>query len=424
MKRIIPILLTLLIVFSSFSTIFAENTEERYDIKNTISKALEDLLNKRMSIYIDRSKDISLVQNIYNRDIINEINLDYKLNQIINNGNKHLKKHQDFGERIRKAKEVTGRDYYKSQTTLTVNNIKELQDSVYEVQATEITKLYFKSYENPEDFEAYKEEHIFTIVLKNNKIAILDDNMPNSYIYTEYDGLKNNVQVPSDEKKVPSQTFTTNKLTSIQTLTTTAYDGQKAADYADQYWSSYNTLVYRTFDNDCTNFVSQSIKYGLNGTQDTSGTYLWFYVWPGLLNGIGYSASWGSAYQSYDYWYIRQVYTTKYMQTFTVVPTQFTELPSTHPIWNYAEPGMPVYYHTDPNATVYYNHAGIIVGKIGTLNDFGDLITWRPIVDCHTNNRYHVDYTLYPYLDYQGMIDIGYEPALTIVNIPNFTPND
>jgi len=424
MKRIVSILLTLLMVFSSFSTIFAESIEEKYNLNGTISLALEDLLNKRMSLYIDRSKDISLVQNLYNKDIIDETKLDYKIKKIAEHGKIHLKKHQEFGERIRKAKQVIGRDYYKSQTTLIINNIKVLQDSIYEVQATETTKLYFASYGNPEDFEAFQEDHIFTIVLKNNKVSVLDDNMPNSHIYAEYNVVKNNVKAPEDEKKAKLNNIITNGLTSVQTLTTTAYNGQIAADYADQYWSSYNTLAYRTFDNDCTNFVSQSFKSGLSGTQDTSGSYSWFYVWPGLINGVGYSASWGSAYQSYDYWYIRQVNTTKYMQTFTTVPTQFTELPSTHQIWNYAEPGMPVYYHTDPNASVYYNHAAIIVGKRGTLNDFGNLITWRPVVDSHTNNRYHADYTLYPYLNYQEMIDSGYEPGVTIINIPNFTPND
>lgn len=395
-----------------------ESKDEK--IEDKITKFFEHFIDSRLKVFMDKESDLNSFKNLYNKQAADKSKLSEKAKSLHEKGNKFEKKIEGFGQRIRDSKKVIGRDYYNNETTIKIKSINEIESDLYEVVLIESTKLFFKTGKNsPSTYEAYEDEHVFTVLKNKNDFVIINEEMPNSLINIEVtNNNSDTVKMPIGEKLISSSGPATTYAAAAAN-----YDRNFAVQYADKHWSNYNTEQYRTFGNDCTNYISQAIKTGFYGTQDESGSKKWFYT-TGYIAGVGYSASWGAAQDSYDYWYFGQINTSKYDQIFYSPPTDFTVLPSDNSIWNYALPGNPIYYHTDPDATVYYNHAGIIVGKLGTLNDFGQLVTYRPVVNCHTNNRYHVDYTLFPYVPYQSLIDRGYYPAISIVNIPNWSPID
>lgn len=63
------------------------------------------------------------------------------------------------------------------------------------------------------------------------------------------------------------------------------YSGIGAANYANTYWSNYNSPRYQTISNDCTNFVSQALEWGgmpftglsTPGYPSLSPTQAWWY---------------------------------------------------------------------------------------------------------------------------------------------------
>jgi hypothetical protein len=392
------------------------------DNNNQISESVKSFIDSRLKLFLDKNTDINTFVKLYNKNVLQGINLSKSVANVSIGNDKFEKLQLNFGKRLRDAKNVIGRDYYKNETSVTIKNIKLIDTNIYEVDAIETTKLYFKQYDNTSTYEAYSDEHILKVANINNKQVFLNEDMPNSLIGID----SSNVNIQAQNNMRETEKNLQKSLSSpMATALATSYNRTSARAYADTYWNNYNTSTYRTFDpSDCTNYISQCIKNGFNGTQDSSGSRKWFYNWPGYVVDVGYTVSWGAAQNSYEYWWYGQQNTTKYSQTFSTPPSNWTQLPSNDPIWNYALDGNPVFYHTDPNSTVYYNHAGIITGKVGTLDDFGNLVTWRPVVNCHTNNRYKSDYTLYPYVDYSGLISNNFNPTVTLINIPDWSPFD
>lgn len=89
-----------------------------------------------------------------------------------------------------------------------------------------------------------------------------------------------------------------------------SYSGTKARDYAYTWWDDrnntqygYYSKYYNCYDcwNDCTNFVSQALKYGgkteMNDPYFASDQWQWYYRdWPKPSN------SWGGAHNFYNHW--------------------------------------------------------------------------------------------------------------------------
>ncbi len=165
-------------------------------------------------------------------------------------------------------------------------------------------------------------------------------------------------------------------LDSQLTLTTYAYSGTKAKNYANQYWNTTNPPYYLGLSGDCANFVSQAIYAGEGKTPpDTSGMttsptrsdiYDWYYVW----NSSG-SAPWIG------------------------VPQQITFIAgNTSRIGPYGS-GTPSYCDARigdvvqiKDASGLWFHEGIIVSK--STPCYGSQSLY---IDAHTTNRYN--YNLY-----------------------------
>lgn len=391
------------------------NSLDSYTYQN-INNFINNFVDKRLKIYINKDTDLESFKKLYNKDLLNISELSNIKLKEINDKSKNTEIIQTrFAQRLRNSKNVIGREYYKNDTKINISNINLIDTGIYEVNAYEVTKLYYKTPSNESDYEIYGDNHIFTLKQVNNSFVVLNDDMPNSLInsYSSNDTLNLSVSKPETIKPTNKNNI------QLPTLTSGAsYDRSNAVSYADSYYiTGSNSSNYRTFSpSDCTNFLSQCIKAGFWSLQDTSGSRQWFYT-TGYVLGVGYSSSWGVAQDSYNYWYLGQQDTTRYEQYITSQPNDYSTVPSG--IMSKALGGNAVYYHTDPSASVYYNHAAVCVGT-----KYLSTGMYRPIVDSHTNDRYHADYTLYPYTDYNSMISIGYNPSITIVNIPDWSPLD
>lgn len=427
-KRIsVLIISTIFILITSVNSLASAKSQLLIDQDapndTKITQFVKEFIDGRLNKFLLKNSDLNSFKELYNNDLSNYIIPD-KISHLKDKGDKFQELQLKFGKRLRDAKKVIGRDYFKNETTIDITSINKLEDNVIEVKFIETTKLYFKIYDGSSEYESYSDDHILDLIKVNNKYMVINEDIPNSLISQDFTNVNG-----KDDKKDLTSSFNTKistnsaQINTMSTLSSLSYNRDAAKTYADNYYQNYN-WYYRDFGNDCTNFVSQCINAGFNGTQDTSGNNKWFYTWPGQILNIGYSASWDSAPDSINYWNNCQWNTSYYYQSFSTAPTNWTTLPSTDLIWNYALNGNPVYYHWDTSEPTYYHHAAIITGKTGTLDDFGNLVTWRPSVNSHTSSRYHVDYTLYPYLDYQTLINQGVTPALGIVNIPDWSPID
>ncbi|MDA8206225.1 MAG: amidase domain-containing protein [Thermaerobacter sp.] len=171
-----------------------------------------------------------------------------------------------------------------------------------------------------------------------------------------------------------------------------SYNGGAAATYADTYWSNYNSN-YPSFIDDCTNFVSQSlyagglpqyVYYNLHtGVPETTSNNAYWFMDSGNVN---YAYSWTVAADLYAH-LTQYGYGTLYAThpgTDTVLMTGMVK--GDVLFYNWGEAG-------NPSGTAGINHATIQTGY-GTTSDS---YTNANYVDSHTNNRYHVLWSLYTY---------------------------
>lgn len=287
-----------------------------------------------------------------------------------------------YVDRVRKSSTLIDRIYTHHETTWTVNGVN-ISGTTATVQASEFTKMYYHSNESPkEDYEAYVYDHTFTFQNINGKWTITEDVVPGVYDSntTVWDdpgssgllGASKVVQV-----SIPAGATTS---ATVQPMASIGYVGANAAAYAEQWWDSYNPSYWQMPD-DCTNFVSQAIEYGINSSSyvgDSTGSYQW---WNKGLTAYGAGTGWSYSYtvasDSFNYWLYGQKDTTN----------QGLIAPSTtgNPAFVYpVSVGDPVYYDWTSSGTV--THAAIVVGFNGS----------RPYVDQHSNARYHQDFTGYP----------------------------
>jgi len=158
-----------------------------------------------------------------------------------------------------------------------------------------------------------------------------------------------------------------------------AYNGVAAAQYADQYALNGNTAYY-IFPGDCTSFASQALNQGglpmVNRTylpQDDRAWYIYFDVrWH-------WSNSWSVAGDNWQYllnsghgghWYTwGGMYTTNHSGLYA---------------------GDVLYYSWDaPHTGGQINHM-----SIQAQDNFDEKNHWTSVVDEHTTNRFHVNWTL------------------------------
>lgn len=127
-----------------------------------------------------------------------------------------------------------------------------------------------------------------------------------------------------------------------------SYSPSKAAAYADKYWKHYNHSYHEYRGVDCANFVSQCLYAG--GMPKTSDWYPQSVNWINVMGHIRHFKEYGSFLTAYD---------------------------------SNVRKGNPVYYDWNGDGT--YDHVGICVGT----NSSG-----MPVVDAHTNNVYHVPWSM------------------------------
>ena len=126
------------------------------------------------------------------------------------------------------------------------------------------------------------------------------------------------------------------------------YSPAKAVAYADKYWKKYNRSYKEYRGVDCANFVSQCLYAG--GMPKTDDWYPQSVNWINVMGHIRHFKSYG---------------------TFLTASNANVRV------------GNPVYYDWNGNST--YDHVGICVG----VNSSG-----MPVVDAHTNNVYHVPWSM------------------------------
>lgn len=138
--------------------------------------------------------------------------------------------------------------------------------------------------------------HIITLTHKNGFWVISKDE------YQDETSLAFNYQTKQELMEQVSKNYELNKKISLGakfqadliasplSLVNYSYNRTRAVNYADTYWSNYNTAWYVTEpNNDCTNYVSQALYAGEGkNPPDTSGmttapnrdyTTDWYYVW-------------------------------------------------------------------------------------------------------------------------------------------------
>lgn len=204
--------------------------------------------------------------------------------------------------------------------------------------------------------------------------------------------------------------------------TAKAYDGNAAANYADQYALRYNTS-YRTGsgDGDCTNFVSQSFRAGGYSMVNPSNIgfgggddHNWYYVYNSTLNHLFYSSSWYKAPDLYTFLWVNipgghgqnaVAGTNKYyssgLNRGDVLFYDFGGLQNSTQV-----------HHPIDYTGLYIEHAAIQTVNYGTdynvwandpSNPYSDNGGWvGSLVDQHTTDRYHAFWTLYPYNPHQA----------------------
>lgn len=165
-----------------------------------------------------------------------------------------------------------------------------------------------------------------------------------------------------------------------------AYNGPKAASYADQFALTQN-ISFPKFPDDCTNFVSQAVNHGgysmhpTPNDQSTSNDDYWFVLYPGYL--AAYSHSW-AVVQDYWTWLLRQIPGGTVEGSF-YYNNGHNRAPAFTP--NSVVTGDVLFY--DWGTGLGRSHASIQVGS-GT-DQYGYYGNW---VDTHTTAHKHIFWTL------------------------------
>ncbi|KAF6510764.1 hypothetical protein TGS27_1725 [Geobacillus stearothermophilus] len=144
----------------------------------------------------------------------------------------------------------------------------------------------------------------------------------------------------------------------------TYYSRQGAVNYANRWWNGRNPK-YRSFSNDCANFVSQSFYEGGSARQTWAEPYVWWYNTKGT-SGTGDDAwtySWSVAHDQ-AYHLSRNNETDEHRGTYVAKATDL-------------QLGDSIYYDFDGDGIL--DHSAIVV----------EIKNGQPYVNYHTNDTYH-----------------------------------
>lgn len=156
------------------------------------------------------------------------------------------------------------------------------------------------------------------------------------------------------------------------------YNGAAAAAYADTYWQKYNP-AWPSFANsggDCTNFVSQALYAGgitMRLSPPNSGNAAWFMV--KVKRHWSYAVPWVNAQDN-------GIFALQHLPGVTQVASVYGIAPGQTAADNATQGDLVLYDWTNDGV---FDHEAIVVANDGTGWD---------LVDAHTNNRYHVYWTL------------------------------
>jgi hypothetical protein len=162
-----------------------------------------------------------------------------------------------------------------------------------------------------------------------------------------------------------------------------AYNGGSAASYADQYALSYNS-AWNSFPDDCTNFASQALYAGgepmTANTGSVTDDHYWFdqyFTWP--YPGWVHTNSWSVAGDLWQFLYN----TGRGSHWYTYGPAAMGWTDGLYP-------GDLLFYNWDGTGAI--NHAAV-----QTSYGYDENGNPSDRIDQHTNNRYHVNWTLFSY---------------------------
>jgi hypothetical protein len=178
-----------------------------------------------------------------------------------------------------------------------VVQLKENHNVVFEVSAPEISRMA-------------NQEHTITLHRSNEKWVIVSDEyqdeLSSLLLHQSKEEIMRNIEANILALGKPSsliqQDNSYHSIDSISILSTgdwhnlTSTNRNSIANYADTYWSNYNSS-YRDFSGvDCTNFVSQAMYEWTPIPMDATGSLLWYYY-----SGSNYSTSWTVVNNQYSY---------------------------------------------------------------------------------------------------------------------------
>ena len=174
-----------------------------------------------------------------------------------------------------------------------------------------------------------------------------------------------------------------------------AYSGSAAASYADSYainpnWGTYGIEL----QDDCTDFVSQSLAAGGlpqetdNGTNVKSDPYEWWFS--GFGSTASYTWAWSAANNLRNFLLYYSPYPNYFGSDYGTYSGD-----STYPV-NDVYTGDPLFYDWTSSGT--YDHAAIQVAYGNDTNlAYDNQYLQGDLIDEHTNNRYHAFWTLIQY---------------------------
>ena len=177
----------------------------------------------------------------------------------------------------------------------------------------------------------------------------------------------------------------------VSPVSTLAYDGNAAAQWADNYAIYANCAISPCFTNDCTGFVSQAMHFGgaypyYGVDQNIHDDHYWWLKNVGA--GFGYSDSWAGINHLY---YFEGVHIPGGTNYGGVVPG-WQHLASSGLV-----KGDLLFYDWTSNGIDSTDHVGMMVGSGTDPSNTSWAGDW---VDAHSNSHYHAFWTLAPYNSY------------------------
>jgi len=191
-----------------------------------------------------------------------------------------------------------GADYKSHKTDMKINSTKVEGTRATQTATEHVVLALDPALHGPTETE-YKQDHIFEYVKEGDQWRMASDTIvippPLPEEIKGPPGGKPTVQAPPGHRpsqnrqkpgialgprRAPGVAFASMVRPASFAMMYATYTPSAAVNYALTYWSSYNTSQYRSYSNDCTNFVSQSVRAGgwpFDETGDRTLPDTWYY---------------------------------------------------------------------------------------------------------------------------------------------------